>query len=278
MRRETAELALQRARGRGEVTVVRRDGRIALDRLYQQGCAKAILPRTMAPVPEVVLINTSGGVTGGDRLDWRLDGRRRAGRSSPPPRPPSGSTARRAVPPASRPAWRQAPAPASTGCRRKRSSSTPAASTAASRPTSPPTPASRCRDRHPRPRRHGRARRDRRPLRPVAPPPRRPPRPRRGALRRGRLARATAGPATLAGARAFATLVHLAPGAETRLDAARALLADLPGVDGRGHRQARHPDRPLPAAEATPLRAGLIRFLMAFRAAPLPRVWHSEDG
>ncbi len=40
--------------------------------LRQQGSAKAILPHVGA-VPEVVFLNTSGGLTGGDRLSYRLD-------------------------------------------------------------------------------------------------------------------------------------------------------------------------------------------------------------
>ena len=49
-----------------------RDGRVRLDRLFQEGCGKAVLPRASG-TPEVVLINTSGGVTGGDRISWRLE-------------------------------------------------------------------------------------------------------------------------------------------------------------------------------------------------------------
>jgi len=61
---------LQRARGVGEVRVTAR----GLERLYQDGCAKARFPRTPGSAgPEAVLINTSGGLTGGDRLDWRVE-------------------------------------------------------------------------------------------------------------------------------------------------------------------------------------------------------------
>ncbi|MBT8413124.1 MAG: urease accessory protein UreD [Boseongicola sp.] len=41
--------------------------------LFQQGSAKAILPRVHSSVPEVVFLNTSGGLTGGDRLSLSLD-------------------------------------------------------------------------------------------------------------------------------------------------------------------------------------------------------------
>ena len=41
--------------------------------LYQSGSAKALIPRTHGSQPEVVFLNTSGGLTGGDRLDFALD-------------------------------------------------------------------------------------------------------------------------------------------------------------------------------------------------------------
>jgi urease accessory protein len=91
----------------------------------------------------------------------------------------------------------------------------------------------------------------------------------------GDLAAATAGPATLSGARALATIVHAAPGADARLDAARALLAPLDGVTAAATAK---PDLLILrflAADARPLRAALDRFLTAFRAGPLPRVWSS---
>ncbi|MDH2325877.1 urease accessory protein UreD [Cereibacter sp. SYSU M97828] len=46
-------------------------GATRLADLRQQGSAKAILPR-VGGVPEVVFLNTSGGLTGGDRLDLSL--------------------------------------------------------------------------------------------------------------------------------------------------------------------------------------------------------------
>lgn len=57
---------LQRAKGRAEV----RFGAYGLQHLYQNGCAKVLLPRNFLPTPEAVIINTSGGVTGGDRLEY----------------------------------------------------------------------------------------------------------------------------------------------------------------------------------------------------------------
>ncbi|WP_127103973.1 urease accessory protein UreD [Pararhodobacter zhoushanensis] len=55
-------------RTRGSAEVVMAGGR--LKRLYTQGSAKAI-PLT-GPRPEVVFLNTSGGLTGGDRLSFAL--------------------------------------------------------------------------------------------------------------------------------------------------------------------------------------------------------------
>ena len=70
--------ALQRARGAGPDRRAPADGPTRLAALYQDGCAKIRLPRR--GTLEAVLINTSGGLTGGDRLDWQR-GRRRGPRS-----------------------------------------------------------------------------------------------------------------------------------------------------------------------------------------------------
>ena len=64
-------LRLERARGRAEVGFVHRDGATRLDRLYQEGQAKIRLPRVHgATPPTAVLINTAGGIAGGDRLAY----------------------------------------------------------------------------------------------------------------------------------------------------------------------------------------------------------------
>jgi urease accessory protein len=57
--------ALQRTQGTAEVVL--RDGRV--QRQFQRGSAKAI---TLHPGPEVVFLNTAGGLTGGDRLRYAL--------------------------------------------------------------------------------------------------------------------------------------------------------------------------------------------------------------
>ncbi len=63
----------QRSHGQASVSLAQVDGAARLGRLRQVGSAKAILPQVHAPVPEVVFLNTSGGLTGGDRLSYALD-------------------------------------------------------------------------------------------------------------------------------------------------------------------------------------------------------------
>ena len=63
----------QRARGEGRLVTKASAAGTRLDVFYQEGCAKIRLPRTFDGTMEAVLINTAGGLTGGDRIDWRLD-------------------------------------------------------------------------------------------------------------------------------------------------------------------------------------------------------------
>lgn len=76
-------------------------------------------------------------------------------------------------------------------------------------------------------------------------------------------------PATLAGARAFATLVLVAPDAGDRLSRARDALGDAGAASAfDGKLVAR-----LMAGDGWPLRQALMRLIRAIRPAPLPRVW-----
>ncbi|MCB1493143.1 MAG: urease accessory protein UreD [Rhodobiaceae bacterium] len=69
-----ADPLLQRATGDGRVAFRLRDGATALADLYQSGAAKIRLPRhAEAPGREAVLINTAGGLTGGDRLSFAVE-------------------------------------------------------------------------------------------------------------------------------------------------------------------------------------------------------------
>ncbi|MHB1104034.1 MAG: urease accessory protein UreD [Devosia sp.] len=64
---------MQRARGEGRISTQLQDGRTRLATLYQEGCAKIRLPNTHDLSLQAVLINTAGGLTGGDRIDWRAE-------------------------------------------------------------------------------------------------------------------------------------------------------------------------------------------------------------
>ncbi|MGV3491022.1 MAG: urease accessory protein UreD, partial [Devosia sp.] len=48
------------------------DGRTRLTTLFQEGCAKIRLPHTHDPSLQAVLINTAGGLTGGDDVTWQV--------------------------------------------------------------------------------------------------------------------------------------------------------------------------------------------------------------
>ena len=62
---------MQRARGEVRVASKLRAEKTALDRLFQSGSGKARVPR--GDGFEVVLLNTAGGVTGGDRFVTEVD-------------------------------------------------------------------------------------------------------------------------------------------------------------------------------------------------------------
>ncbi len=63
---------MQRTRGGARAALTQTGGRTRLVDLRQSGSAKAMMPRTHGPAPEVVFLNTSGGVTGGDHLTYGL--------------------------------------------------------------------------------------------------------------------------------------------------------------------------------------------------------------
>lgn len=79
----------------------------------------------------------------------------------------------------------------------------------------------------------------------------------------------TGGTAMLAGCRALATLVLVAPDAADRLGAARAAL----GSDGAASAFDGKLVARLMAGDGWPLRQALIRLIRAIRPGPLPRVW-----
>ena len=69
-----AQERMQRAAGEGRIAVRHHLGRTRLDTFYQQGAAKIRVPRHAGRDDlEAVIINTAGGLTGGDRLDWTAE-------------------------------------------------------------------------------------------------------------------------------------------------------------------------------------------------------------
>lgn len=64
-----------RSKGAVSLSFRNRSGRIAPGRTHQSGCLRARFPRPAEPgeTPCAVLINTSGGVADGDRLDHRIE-------------------------------------------------------------------------------------------------------------------------------------------------------------------------------------------------------------
>lgn len=65
--------AAQRVAGRARLFCGKSDGRTRLQRLYQDGSAKIRMPAVQGDPLEAVLINTAGGLTGGDRLGWTIE-------------------------------------------------------------------------------------------------------------------------------------------------------------------------------------------------------------
>jgi urease accessory protein len=67
-------VALQRTFGKSRISWKRAGGRTTLDRLEQQGAAKIRMPRQEEGDPPLaVLLNTAGGLTGGDRIETAVD-------------------------------------------------------------------------------------------------------------------------------------------------------------------------------------------------------------
>ncbi len=64
---------LPRTQGSVRLELSRRDGATHLDVLHQAGAARARFPKPAAGAPpEAVLLNTAGGLTGGDRMDLEV--------------------------------------------------------------------------------------------------------------------------------------------------------------------------------------------------------------
>lgn len=66
-------LQSQRVAGGGLLSVATSHGRTRVARLREEGAAKIRLPHSAHSGMEAVLINTAGGLTGGDRLSWQIE-------------------------------------------------------------------------------------------------------------------------------------------------------------------------------------------------------------
>lgn len=66
-------ISTQRVAGTARLSCAVGDGRTRLRRLYQDGAAKIRMPAVSGDPLEAVLINTAGGMTGGDRLGWGVE-------------------------------------------------------------------------------------------------------------------------------------------------------------------------------------------------------------
>ncbi len=67
-------MRLQRAEGNARLALHRRHGETRLKTLYQEGCVKIRLPRPLpGSPPEAILINTAGGLAGGDCIATEID-------------------------------------------------------------------------------------------------------------------------------------------------------------------------------------------------------------
>lgn len=70
---EITGLSAQRVDARARLAVRHADGRTRIDRLYQEGAAKIRMPKAQGDPLEAILINTAGGLTGGDRIAWEIE-------------------------------------------------------------------------------------------------------------------------------------------------------------------------------------------------------------
>lgn len=64
---------LQRARGDARLAAFADSNVTRIGTLYQDGCAKIRLPHTHDSSLQAVLINTAGGLTGGDQIGWTAE-------------------------------------------------------------------------------------------------------------------------------------------------------------------------------------------------------------
>ena len=261
--------AMQRMRGAASVSL----GRAGLRDLSQAGSAKAMLPRVDGDVPEVVFLNTAGGVTGGDRIDYALSvgpGARVTGTTQTAERAYRSAggrgevTTRLEVDRGARLDWLPQELIVfedSDTCRETTVALAPDATFLGVEMVVLGRAA------------HGetirRARLD--DLRDI----------RRAGIplhveHLAMDANALADPGTTGGARAFATLVLATDGAADALSPLRAAIDGADGVRAAASAWDGRLVARLLAADAAPLRRALIRAIVAVRGTPMPRVWQCD--
>ncbi|WP_157179274.1 urease accessory protein UreD [Phyllobacterium sp. YR531] len=62
----------QRASGTGRLSVRKVEGKTRIAKLFQEGCAKLRFPVVAEDGLEAVMINSAGGLTGGDAMQWNF--------------------------------------------------------------------------------------------------------------------------------------------------------------------------------------------------------------
>jgi urease accessory protein len=70
---EFAAIAPQRTKGTARLVAKSDGGKTRLDVFFQESAAKIRIPQSYDGRMEAVLINTSGGLTGGDRIAWQVE-------------------------------------------------------------------------------------------------------------------------------------------------------------------------------------------------------------
>ncbi len=251
-------------RGEAHVTL----GRGGLRDLRQSGSGKAMLPDTDDDAPEVVFLNTAGGVTSGDVLDYALHvgaGRatgatQTAERAYRAEAGPGQVTTRLSVGPGGRLDWLPQEVIVFEGAHLERVTEVALSPDATFLGVETVVLGRAA---------HGET---------VT-------RARLSDLRRvrvdGRLLHeehlvigpeALADPAALGGKRAFAALTMVGPGVADMLEPLRAAL----GADGHASAWDGRLVARLMAQDAAPLRRALIRAIVALRGRPMPRVWQVD--
>jgi urease accessory protein len=70
---ELSAIAPQRTKGTARLVTKSVDAKTRLDVFFQESAAKIRIPESFDGKMEAVLINTSGGLTGGDRIAWQIE-------------------------------------------------------------------------------------------------------------------------------------------------------------------------------------------------------------